>query len=85
MALSRELKLLAVGFTNGRVTILSWPRIPNFEGLKYDLILQTAAITDVKFSYSSRYLSVSTDDGNLYVLETYRITDGIERQWAFEN
>jgi len=27
----------------------------------------------------------STDDGNLYVLETYKSIEGLERSWAHEN
>lgn len=85
MAFSKILSILVIGFSNGKLSVISWPIIKNLRTFKYDILLQNNPITDVKFSYSSRYVMASTDDGNLYVLETFRTTEGFERSWVHEN
>ncbi len=74
-----------MGFSNGKVSLISWPIIPNMKTFKYDVFLQTNAITDIRVSHFSRYLLVSTDSGAFYVLEAFKILDGIEKSWVLEN
>lgn len=37
------------------------------------------------FTYSKRYLVATSDDGSIYVMETFRIQKGVEKNWIAEN
>ena len=85
MAFCKLFNFVAIGYSNGKISIISWPIIPNITPFKYDILLQTSPITDLRISIYARYLLASTDDGNFYVLEVARIQDGFEKSWIYEN
>ena len=85
MCFSKQLGLIAVGFATGKVCLIQWPIIPNGEVFKYEVHLQTGGLTDIRMSYMGRYILVAGDDGNLFILETFRIVDGVEKSWQVEN
>ena len=70
MSFSKDLGCIAVGFSDGKVSIIMWPIAPNKKTFKYDVFLQITAITDILFTYNSKYLIAGSDDGNIYVLES---------------
>lgn len=39
------------------------------------------------FTFNQKYLIATTDDGNIYILETIKVTEGTEKSWhaALEN
>ena len=46
------------------------------------MFLQQTAITDIRLTFNNKYLVASTDDGNVYILESFRVVEGMEKIWT---
>lgn len=59
-----------------------WPlyfaNIEEHKPYSYDIHIDHSPISDIKFTYCNKYMIVSCDNGNLYIIESFKIVNGVE-------
>eukprot|EP01022_Parablepharisma_sp_SALTPOND_P021497 TRINITY_DN4262_c3_g1_i1.p1 TRINITY_DN4262_c3_g1~~TRINITY_DN4262_c3_g1_i1.p1 ORF type:complete len:1328 (+),score=200.70 TRINITY_DN4262_c3_g1_i1:7781-11764(+) len=77
--LSKELRVLFIGFSNGHVRVLLWPVKPKSLMEDYhDFPIHLTDISSIKVSHDLKHLVTTSKDGTLSVLKVFEIYDGIE-------
>jgi len=61
---------ILLGTNNGRIIIYNWPLFEETKGKNlngcYEICVDNAAITEIKFSTDSKTVFISTDSGNIF-------------------